>query len=161
MALACILAAACTPAPAEPASEPPAAAEIATPSAPAGPAADNGPESLASLPYGGPAAPEGPSPGASPAVSIPSPAAASGAAADKMAMGRATYARTCAMCHGPAGLGTQLGVALTAGLDYAAVREKIVKGKISDTDMMPPMGAGLSEAELDALASFIEAGLPQ
>jgi len=160
-ALVCITAAACTPAPAETAPDAPAADAIAAPSAPAAPAADNTPDSLASLPPAGPAAPVGPSGPASSSGAAPPAVAAAGSQSETLAMGRAAYARTCAMCHGPAGLGTQLGVALTAGLDAAAVKEKIVKGKVSPTDMMPPMGAGLSEAELDALASFVEAGLPQ
>lgn len=65
------------------------------------------------------------------------------------------------MCHGPTGAGTQMGVALTAGLDYAAIKEKIVKGKIAPTDTMPPMGAAYSEEQLDDLSKFVEAGLPQ
>lgn len=160
-ALVCMAAAACTPAPSEPAPEIPPASDIAAPSPSAGPAADNTADSLASLPPDGPSAPIVPPEASSAPAPAPSATAASASHTETLAMGRAAYARTCAMCHGPTGLGTQLGVALTAGLDAAAVKEKIVKGKVAPTDMMPPMGAGLSEAELDALASFVEAGLPQ
>jgi mono/diheme cytochrome c family protein len=65
------------------------------------------------------------------------------------------------MCHGPTGQGTQMGVALTAGLDYDAVKEKIVKGMVSPGEKMPPMAAALSADQLDDLAKFVAAGLPQ
>jgi mono/diheme cytochrome c family protein len=65
------------------------------------------------------------------------------------------------MCHGPTGQGTQMGIALTAGLDYEAVKEKIVKGMVSPGEKMPPMGGALSADQLDDLAKFVAAGLPQ
>ena len=65
------------------------------------------------------------------------------------------------MCHGPTGGGTQIGVALTAGHDYATVREKVIKGPINSGDKMPPLGAALSTDDLDDVAKFVEAGLPQ
>jgi mono/diheme cytochrome c family protein len=153
------LAAACTPAAEGPAPETPAAAEIAEPTTPSGPAAENTTDSLASTPAAG--APTTDTAAATPAPVTPAPAAAAGPTAEELANGKAAYAQTCAMCHGPTGAGTQMGVALTAGLDYAAVKEKIVKGKIAPTDTMPPMGAAYSEAQLDDLAKFVEAGLPQ
>lgn len=153
------LAAACTPAAEGPAPEAPAAAEIAEPTTPSGPAAENTTDSLASTPAAG--APTTDTAAATPAPAVPAPAASAGPTAEELANGKAAYAQTCAMCHGPTGAGTQMGVALTAGLDYAAVKEKIVKGKIAPTDTMPPMGAAYSEAQLDDLAKFVEAGLPQ
>lgn len=154
-----VLAAACTPAAETPAAEAPPTAEIAEPTAPSGPAADNTTDSLASTPADTPVTADA---GATPAAA-PTPAATPAAvpAADVHAVGRAAYAQTCVMCHGPAGAGTQMGVALTAGLDYAAIKEKIVKGKVNATDTMPPMGAAYSAEQLDALAKFVEAGLPQ
>lgn len=152
------LATACTPAAETPAAEVPPAAEIAEPTSPSGPAAENTTDSLASTPAD--ASAPGAAPAAPPATATPA-APAAGPTAAELANGRSTYAQTCAMCHGPAGAGTPMGVALTAGLDYAAIKEKVVKGKINPTDAMPPMGAMLSEDQLDDLAKFVEAGLPQ
>jgi hypothetical protein len=45
--------------------------------------------------------------------------------------------------------------------DYAAVKEKIVKGMVSPGEKMPPMAAALSADQLDDLAKFVAAGLPQ
>lgn len=145
--------AACTPAAQEPAPATPDPAPIADAApAPSGPAAENTPDSLASGPTADPAAP-------APVASTP-PAAA--ATVDYSA-GRAVYegAGSCKLCHGPTGQGTPMGVALTAGLDYASIKEKVVKGAVKAGDTMPPMGAALSAEQLDALAKFVEAGLPQ
>lgn len=152
------LAAACTPAAEGPAPEAPAAGEIAEASSPSGPAAENTTDSLASTPAD--SAPVTDTAAATPAPATPT-AAPAGPTAEELANGKAAYAQTCAMCHGPTGAGTQMGVALTAGLDYAAIKEKIVKGKIAPTDTMPPMGAAYSEEQLDDLSKFVEAGLPQ
>jgi len=154
------LAAACTPAAETPATEAPPVAEIAEPTTPSGPAAENTTDSLSSTPVDPTAPAAAPAPAAPPASTTPV-APAAGPTTAELASGRATYAQTCAMCHGPAGAGTSMGVALTAGLDYAAIKEKVVKGKITPTDNMPPMGAMLSEDQLDDLAKFVEAGLPQ
>ena len=106
----------------------------ATP-APSGPAAENTTDSLSTAPADAAA----PAAAVAPAI----PAASAGPTTEELANGRAVYAGagSCGMCHGPTGQGTQMGVALTAGLDYDAVKEKIVKGKINPTDTMPPMGA--------------------
>ena len=153
------LATACTPAAETPAAEVPPAAEIAEPTSPSGPAAENTTDSLASTPADATAPGAAPAPAAPPAATPAAPAA--GPTAAELANGRSTYVQTCAMCHGPGGAGTPMGVALTAGLDYAAIREKVTKGKVAPTDTMPPMGAMLSEDQLDDLAKFVEAGLPQ
>lgn len=153
-ASALVLAAACNPSATEaPAEAPAPAAPIAAPSepAPSGPAAENTTDSLSSTP----AAPE-----ATPAAPA-APAASAGLSAETIAAGRTAYASTCAMCHGPAGQGTQMGVALKAGLDPVAVKEKVSKGMIYPGDKMPPMAAALSPAALDAVAAFVAAGLPQ
>jgi mono/diheme cytochrome c family protein len=147
---------ACTPAADEPAPATPDPAPIAdSPAAPSGPAAENTTDSLSSTPAADPATPVPAPAGATPPAAAP--------AADEMANGRAVYAGagSCAMCHGPTGQGTQMGVALTAGLDYEAIKEKIVKGMINPGDKMPPMGAALSADQIDDLAKFVEAGLPQ
>lgn len=153
------LATACTPAAETPAAEAPPAAEIAEPTSPSGPAAENTTDSLTSTPADAAAPAATPAPAAPPAVTTPA-APAAGPTAAELANGRSTYVQTCAMCHGPAGAGTPMGVALTAGLDYAAIREKVTKGKVAATDTMPPMGAMLSEDQLDDLTKFVEAGLP-
>lgn len=154
-ASAFVLAAACTPAANEPAPVTPEATPIVEPTAPpaSGPAAENTTDSLASAPTTGatPAAP----------AATPAPAAAAGPSAAQLAEGRSTFAQSCAMCHGPAGQGTQMGVALTNGLDVAVIKEKVTKGMINPGDKMPPMGAALSASQLESLAQFVAAGLPQ
>jgi mono/diheme cytochrome c family protein len=146
--------AACTPAAEEPAPATPPPAPIAEePAGPSGPAAENTPESLSTAPA------DTAGPAAAPAI----PAASTGPSTEELANGRAIYAGvgSCAICHGPTGQGTQMGIALTAGLDYEAVKEKIVKGMVSPGEKMPPMGAALSADQLDDLAKFVAAGLPQ
>lgn len=147
------LAAACTPAAETPAPATPEAAPIVETTTPpaSGPAAENTPDSLASTPAGA-------TPAATPAPAAP--AATSGPTAAELTSGRATYTATCQMCHGPGGQGTQMGVALSNGLEAAVVKEKVVKGMVNPGDKMPPMGAALTPEQLDALAKFIEAGLP-
>lgn len=148
------LAAACTPAANEPAPAAPEAAPIAEAAPPSGPAADNTTESLASAPP------------VEPAVTPPAPAAPASIKVtdsptlEQIATGRATYTATCAMCHGPSGQGTVMGVALTNGLEIAVIKEKVTKGMVNPDDKMPPMGAALSADQLDALAKFVAAGLP-
>lgn len=147
------LAAACTPAAQEPAPATPEAAPIVEPATPpaSGPAAENTPDSLATAPAATPA----------PATSTPAATpAAAGPTAAELAAGRSTYTATCAMCHGPAGQGTQMGVALTNGLEVAVIKEKVTKGMVNPGDKMPPMGAALSADQLDSLAKFVAAGLP-
>ncbi len=144
---------ACTPAAEEPAPAAPPPAPIAeAPAGPSGPAAENTTDSLSSAPAGA----------AAPAP-LAAPAAGSEATPEELASGRAIYAGagSCAMCHGPTGQGTQMGIALTAGLDYEAVKEKIVKGMVAPGEKMPPMGAALSAEQLDDLSKFVAAGLPQ
>lgn len=154
-AAAACLAAACTPAAEAPAPAAPPAAPIAEETGPSGPAEANTTDSLASSPAADPAAAPAP---ASPAV----PAApAATASPTNFAVGKAAYAQACAMCHGPAGSGTQMGVALTAGLDAEAVKEKVVKGIIDAGNKMPPMGAAFSPEQLEDLSQFVAAGLPQ
>jgi mono/diheme cytochrome c family protein len=147
------LAAACTPAANEPAPATPEAAPIAEVTAPSGPAAENTTDSLSTTPAADPAAAPAP---AAPA----SAAAASGPTTAELTAGRATYAASCAMCHGPTGQGTQMGVALTNGLEVPVIKEKVTKGMVNPGDKMPPMGAALSADQLDALAKFVAAGLP-
>lgn len=150
------LLAACTPAAEEAAPAAPPSAPIAEePVVPSGPAAENTTDSLSTAPVGSVA------PAAAPAPAIP--AGSAGPGAEELANGRAVYAGvgSCAMCHGPTGQGTQMGVALTAGLDYDAVKEKVAKGMVNPGDKMPPMGAALSADQLDDLAKFVAAGLPQ
>ena len=163
-AAAAVALAACTPAAETPAPEVAAPADIAAPAPEAGPAAENTTDTLASAP---PADTATPAPAApvttAPAAAAPpaAPAAAAGPTKEELAAGAAVYARTCAMCHGPTGAGTQMGVGLTAGLDYEVIKEKVTKGPINPGDKMPPLGAAMSASDLSAVARFIEAGLPQ
>jgi mono/diheme cytochrome c family protein len=150
--------AACTPAAEEAAPATPPPAPIAeAPAGPSGPAAENTTESLSTTPADTAAR------AAAPAATPASPAESTGPSAEELANGRAIYAGagSCAMCHGPTGQGTQMGIALTAGLDYEAVKEKIVKGMVNPGEKMPPMGGALSADQLDDLAKFVAAGLPQ
>ncbi len=62
------------------------------------------------------------------------------------------------MCHGPTGGGTQMGPGLTNGLEYEVIKEKVTKGPVNPGDKMPPLGAALSAAELDAVAKYVEGG---
>jgi mono/diheme cytochrome c family protein len=160
-AAASIALAACNPAPSEPAPETPPPAPIAEPTAPSGPAAENTSDSLSTAPPTDVAAATpgaAPAPPASPATPPAAPAAA-GPTKEELANGAAVYARTCAMCHGPTGAGTAMGVALTAGHEYAAIKEKITKGPMNTGDKMPPLGAALSADDLDDVAKFVESGL--
>lgn len=152
--------AACTPAAETPAPEVAAPADIAAPAPEAGPAAENTADTLASAPPadGATPAPAATTPAAAPPAA---PAAAAGPSKEELANGAAVYARTCAMCHGPTGAGTQMGVGLTAGLDYAVIKEKVTKGPINPGDKMPPLAAAMSADDLDDVAKFVEAGLPQ
>lgn len=158
-ASALVLAAACNPSATEaPAEAPAPAAPIADPAtpAPSGPAAENTTDSLASTP----AAPA--APGATPAPATPGGiTVANSPTLEEIATAKTAYAASCAMCHGPTGQGTQMGVSLVNGLEVAVVKEKVTKGMINPGDKMPPMGAALSPAALDALAKYVAAGLPQ
>ncbi len=159
---------ACTPAAEEAPPAAPDPAPIAAEGAPSGPAAENTPDSLASAPAADPAATT-PAPAPAPSASASSSSSSSSASPpspptpEELANGRTIYAGagSCALCHGPAGQGTPMGVALTAGLEYAAIKEKITKGMVNPGDKMPPMGAALSAEQLDDLSKFVEAGLPQ
>jgi mono/diheme cytochrome c family protein len=167
-AAAFVALAACTPAAETPAPAIPAPADIAAPAPESGPAAENTTDTLATAPPAdvAPATPAAPAsatpapPAAQPATTPAKPAAA-GPTKDELANGAAVFARTCAMCHGPTGEGTQMGVALTAGHDYATVKEKVTKGPINSGDKMPPLAAAMSPDDLDDVAKFVEAGLPQ
>lgn len=156
-ASALVLAAACNPSATEAPAPAPAApiADPATP-APSGPAAENTTDSLSSTP----AAPA--VPGATPAPAAPGGVTvADSPTLEEIATAKTAYAASCAMCHGPTGQGTQMGVSLVNGLEVAVVKEKVTKGMINPGDKMPPMGAALSPAALDALAKYVAAGLPQ
>jgi mono/diheme cytochrome c family protein len=156
--------AACTPAAETPVATPPAPADIAAVTPESGPAAENTTDTLSSAPVDAAApapAAAGTTTAAAPPAAPAAPAAAAGPTKEELANGSAVYARTCAMCHGPTGAGTVMGVGLTAGHEYAVIKEKIVKGPINSGDKMPPLGAAMSPDDLDDVAKFVEAGLPQ
>ena len=157
--------AACTPAAETPVATPPAPADIAAVTPESGPAAENTTDTLSSAPVDATVAPApaaaGTTTAAAPPAAPAAPAAAAGPTKEELANGSAVYARTCAMCHGPTGAGTVMGVGLTAGHEYAVIKEKIVKGPINSGDKMPPLGAAMSPDDLDDVSKFVEAGLPQ
>ena len=161
--------AACTPAAETPAPAVPAPADIAAAAPESGPAAENTADTLATAPPAdvAPATPAATSVAAPPAqppatpAAPPATAAAAGPTKEELANGAAVFARTCAMCHGPTGEGTQMGVALTAGHDYETIKEKVTKGPINSGDKMPPLAGAMSSKDLSDVAKFVEAGLPQ
>lgn len=153
---------ACTPAAETPVPTPAAPAEIAAAAPESGPAAENTTDTLSSAPADATVAPAPTVTATTTAAAPPAaPAAAAGPTKEELANGAAVYTRTCAMCHGPTGAGTVMGVGLTAGHEYAVIKEKIVKGPINSGDKMPPLGAAMSPDDLDDVAKFVEAGLPQ
>lgn len=152
--------AACTPAAETPAPEVAPPADIAAVTPESGPAAENTTDTLASAPPAD-AATTPAATATTPAAAPPAtPAAAAGSTKEELANGAAVYARTCAMCHGPTGAGTQMGVGLTAGHEYAVIKEKVTKGTVNAGDKMPPLAAAMSADDLNDVAKFIEAGLP-
>lgn len=152
--------AACTPAAETPAPEVAPPADIAAVTPESGPAAENTTDTLASAPPAD-AATTPAATATTPAAAPPAtPAAAAGPTKEELANGAAVYARTCAMCHGPTGAGTQMGVGLTAGHEYAVIKEKVTKGTVNAGDKMPPLAAAMSADDLNDVAKFIEAGLP-
>lgn len=150
--------AACTPAAETPAEVPAAPADIAEATPESGPAAENTTDTLSSTPAE-PAAPAAAD--TTTAAAPPAAPAAAGPTKEELANGASVYARTCAMCHGPTGAGTVMGVGLTAGHEYAVIKEKIIKGPINSGDKMPPLGAAMSADDLDDVSKYVEAGLPQ
>lgn len=141
---------ACTPAAEEPAAAPAAEAPVVPPADTAtGPAAPNTTDTLASAPPGQTVAP--------PAVAA---STAPAATPEELASGRAAFARTCAMCHGAKGEGTPAAAAI-ATRDVAVIANKIIKGPINPGDRMPTMAAMMSGDEVDDVAKFVAAGLPQ
>lgn len=164
-AAAIVAFAACTPAAETPAPvTPPAPADIAAAAPESGPAAENTTDTLASAPADATAATAPaaatPTTAAAPPAAPAAPAAAAGPTKLQLANGAAVYARTCAMCHGPTGAGTQMGVGLTAGHEFAVIKEKVTKGPINPGDKMPPLASAMSPSDLDDVAHYIEAGLP-
>jgi mono/diheme cytochrome c family protein len=140
---------ACTPAAEESAPVAEAPAITAPADTATGPAAPNTADTLATAPPEQTTAP--------PAASA---ATAPAATPEELVTGRAAYSRTCAMCHGARGEGTPAAAAI-ASRDAAVIADKITKGAINPGDRMPPMAAMMAPGELDAVAKFVAAGLPQ
>ncbi len=123
----------------------PTPADLAAPAPGTGPAAPNTADTLTTT---------------APTTTTATTAPATALTTAEIAGGAAVYARTCAMCHGPAGQGTAMGVAL-AVKDAAKVKEKVAKGMLKPDDKMPPLGAAMTAEELDHVSSYVAAGLPQ
>ena len=72
---------------------------------------------------------------------------------DQINNGRAVYAQSCAMCHGPKGEGvTDAAPPLSNQSDRAALIERIKKGGVQ----MPPMQTMLTEQQIIEVALFVE-----
>ena len=149
-AMVLALTVACTPASDDAAAPPAADTTAITPPADTatGPAAPNTADTLATAP------PE--------QTVAPAPAASTAPAAspEELASGRAAYSRTCALCHGAKGEGTPAAAAI-ASRDVAVIANKITKGPINPGDRMPALAAMMSGDEVDDVAKFVAAGLPQ
>ncbi len=84
--------------------------------------------------------------------------AASAVSAEQMAIGHAAFDRTCAGCHGPTGNGVENVAPKLVGLsDFDSVRKQVQEGG----GRMPPMGALLSQAEIDLVAKYVTSGMSE
>lgn len=74
------------------------------------------------------------------------------ATTEELALGKLKFDQMCAICHGPNGAGLQGGNAppLTNRTDYANIARVITGGQ----GEMPSMAAGLTEAEIEAIAKY-------
>ncbi|MEZ5939281.1 MAG: PQQ-binding-like beta-propeller repeat protein [Hyphomonadaceae bacterium] len=99
------------------------------------------------------AAPAGGVPLAKAPASSKAEAMAVSASPEELALGEAKFAQTCALCHGQQGAGISGGNAppLTGRSDYGNIKQVIRGGQ----GEMPSMAAGLSEAEIDAVAKYV------
>ncbi len=159
-AMVLALAAACTPGEADPIPAPAAQSDIVAPTPDAAPPVANTSETLASSPASELPAPAEPAatPAAAAADLSPAPPAPTAETAPvDLALGAAAWARTCAMCHGPDGKGTQMAKAI-ATRSIEVVKNKVTKGTINPGDKMPPLGAALSAEELEAVSHFVAGG---
>ena len=102
---------------------------------------------------------------ASVASASPMPPGASVAAAARinatraeLTLGRDTFARSCAVCHGPSGGGLPGGAApsLARQDDVAQISRTIASGK----GEMPALAATLRPEEIDAVAKFVASSFP-
>ena len=80
------------------------------------------------------------------------------ATAEELAMGRAGFARTCALCHGPTGAGIPGGTAppLSDQADVAKIARVISNGQ----GEMSSLAAALKPEEITAVAKFVASGMP-
>jgi glucose dehydrogenase len=90
------------------------------------------------------------------ASATPAPAAVA-ATPDEIASGRDVYSRSCTICHGPGGAGVPGGPPkLTGHSDVEAMKRTISGGGAQ----MPPMANLLTAEEIDDVAKFVAAGMP-
>jgi quinoprotein glucose dehydrogenase len=100
--------------------------------------------------------------GAAPAAGVPlaaAPPSAKSAAVsvtatpEEIALGKAKFDTTCAMCHGPAGAGLTGGAAppLTGRTDFAEIKRVIAQGQ----GEMPALASALQPNEIDAIAKYV------
>jgi glucose dehydrogenase len=91
------------------------------------------------------------------AAAPPSSAAAAAAVTaspEELSLGRATYERMCAVCHGAQGQGAT-GPALAGRNDYVNIARVIAQGQ----GEMPTLASSLTQAEIDATAKHVVRGL--
>lgn len=72
-----------------------------------------------------------------------------------MALGEGIYAQLCAACHGAAGQGIPPVMPALAGNPNLRDAGMVIDVTRNGRGAMPPVGAGLSEEELKAVATFI------
>ncbi len=72
------------------------------------------------------------------------------ASPDELARGQAAFAANCAGCHGPAGKG-DAGPNITGRNDFDNIKQAITGGR----GEMPPFGAVLMPADIDAIAKYV------
>lgn len=80
-------------------------------------------------------------------------AASVSATPEELALGEAAFARTCAICHGPAGAGVRgaAAPALTGRTDFANITRAIAQGQ----GEMPAMASLMTPAEIEAVGKYV------
>lgn len=92
------------------------------------------------------------------------------ASAEMIAMGSELFAARCTRCHGAEGVGTNRGPSL-ADAEWAWIdgpgdpgaydtlatilREGITEGRTAQNAMMPALGAGMADEEIDAVIAYV------
>lgn len=93
-----------------------------------------------------------------PAGVLSAPRPVVNATPEELTLGRAAFARTCALCHGPTGAGIVGGSAppLTDQTSVAAITRVVNEGK----GEMSSLAAALKPEEISAVAKYVASGMP-